>query len=84
MGIKTIKGEINIPFRTSAVAEAVYEALGPEAGPQGAAVQPSCHIEGPTLTLDMASSEVSGMRASVNSYLRWIHSAEAIYMGCEI
>ncbi len=64
---------VAVPFPREQDAEAVMSALRPEvisAPSKRSAVELEKH--GETLSLTVRASDISGMRAALNSYLRWL------------
>ena len=59
-------------------ADIVYEALRPETGRDVPKARVSMHVARNRLTLTIDSEDTSGLRAAVNSYLRWADVAARV------
>lgn len=66
---------VQIPLESETVANAVHQALGVEA--DGAPPRTRCTVErkGLEVILRIEAEDVGGLRAGVNSYLRWANTA---------
>lgn len=57
-------------------AATVYGAISPEAGREIPRTKVTADLEGDKMVLRLQASDLSALRASINSYLRWIKIAE--------
>lgn len=74
MGIlKGVEIQLEIEFETPKDAEIILEAMKPEitSAPSSRTRSNIC-IHGKKLTLEVKASDSTSLRASINSYLRWI------------
>jgi len=68
-----IKAVIHLDFSSETLLKAVLEALKPETeGLPSRRCRARIHGEGNRLSLILEASDTSALRASLNSYLRWI------------
>ncbi|MBN1280897.1 MAG: hypothetical protein JXA00_04530 [Candidatus Thermoplasmatota archaeon] len=65
-------------FPSSQDAEVVAQSLTPEIRHKIPKSQVSFSVDKKTLTLVIEAEDMSSLRASVNSYLRWIQTALAV------
>ena len=76
-----IKGEASFAFKFDSQknAKAIYEALVVETdeGPVDR-TKSILHLEKDTISLDLEAVDSASMRASVNSYSRWINMAKSL------
>ena len=54
----------------------VYGAIAPEVGREIPRTKVSAELDGGKMVLRLQASDLSALRAAVNSYLRWIKIAE--------
>ncbi len=68
-----MKCTVTVPFRSSHEVEAVMTALRPEVE-SAPSKRSTVRLEGEgrRVTLTVEASDVNGLRAAVNSYLRWL------------
>lgn len=57
-------------------ATTVYGAIAPEAGREIPRTKVTVKLDGDDMVLKLQASDLSALRAAVNSYLRWIKIAE--------
>ncbi len=68
-----MKCTVTVPFRSSHEAEAVMTALRPEVE-SAPSKRSTVRLEGEgrRVTLTVEAPDVNGLRAAINSYLRWL------------
>ncbi len=73
------KAELALTFDSNEEAEAVYNAILPEVntGPADRA-KVFLHVDENTLGIDIKAEDSASLRASVNSYSRWINMAQSL------
>jgi KEOPS complex subunit Pcc1 len=74
----TFKARFSFRFPSEKKASIVVAALSPEITHKIPKSTISCILKGKTLELSIESDDVSSLRASINSYLRWIQTALAV------
>ena len=57
-------------------AATVYGAISPEAGREIPRTKVSVNMDGGRMVLRLQASDLSALRAAINSYLRWVKIAE--------
>ncbi len=68
-----VRANINIEFETNDLAEIVYRAIKPETiKPPTERSKPIIHKNKNLISIQIYSKDLTSIRASLNSYLRWI------------
>ena len=77
--MNSAKAELALTFDSDQKAEAVYNAILPEVntGPADRA-KVLLHLDKNTLGIDIKAADSASLRASVNSYSRWINMAQSL------
>lgn len=57
-------------------AATVYGAISPEAGRQIPRTKVTANLDGNKMVLRLQATDLSALRAAINSYLRWVKIAE--------
>ena len=73
MALESVKAEFQIEFETHGIAEIILKSLEPEilSSPSQRSAT-NFKLTDKTLILEINAADVTSLRASVNSYLRWI------------
>jgi tRNA threonylcarbamoyladenosine modification (KEOPS) complex Pcc1 subunit len=70
---------VTLPFDDARIARSVFGAIQPEQKTTTSGrTRVSIVREGAEISLDIVSKDVTGMRAAVNSYLRWFILAKRV------
>ena len=64
-----------LDFDTSSDAKVVYDALSPEIKNRIPKTKVKVNLEKTVLKLEVEADDISSLRATSNSYLRWINTA---------
>ena len=72
MAIRHLSAEMNIYLESEILAEQIYEALLPEINEEIKHTRAKCMPDGKLLKMVIEAEDIAGLRAAINSYLRWI------------
>lgn len=70
---------VTVDFDSQPEAEAAEAALRPELGDDVPGARSSLVRRGATLELDLEAEDAGGLRAALNSYLRWLQAASDMH-----
>ncbi|MDP3065681.1 MAG: KEOPS complex subunit Pcc1 [Methanobacteriaceae archaeon] len=77
--LKGVEIQLEIELKTPKEAEIIFEAIKPEiASAPSSRTRSNISIQGKKLNLEVKASDSTSLRASINSYLRWIMLAAKI------
>ncbi|MHA1916907.1 MAG: KEOPS complex subunit Pcc1 [Candidatus Ranarchaeia archaeon] len=80
MGIKTIQSEVTLIFHDSKITKIIENSLKPEITMDiGQRAETSIKRKNEIIKIDISAPDVSSLRASINSLLRWISMIQKIY-----
>lgn len=81
MSIENIYVNVRIAYDSEDIAQVVYSALEPEINLEFTKSLCNINIRGNELLMRVRAHDISSVRATLNSYLRWMACAENVYNG---
>ncbi len=70
--------DIELEFKTENDSRAVYGALKPEAKSEDDRARTNLRLERNKIYLEIIAEDTAALRASVNTYFRWIRTSQAM------